>query len=71
MEVPAKDTLPTPWSMIRAVALDAFQSSTAGLPAAPAAGVELNELITGRLGTAVQEHEVNNIGTAKITNSAM
>jgi hypothetical protein len=71
MEVPVKDTLPTPWSMIMTVALDAFQSSTAGLPAATAAGEELNELITGSTGTAVQKHEVNNIGTAKIANSAM
>jgi hypothetical protein len=71
MEVPVKDTLPTPWSMIKAVALDTFQSSTAGLPVATAAGAELNELITGRPGAAIQEHEVNNIGTAKTTNSAM
>jgi hypothetical protein len=71
MDVPLEDTLPTPWSIIRAVALDTFQSSTAELPSATAAGVELNELITGRLGADVQKHEVNNIGRAKTTNNTV
>jgi hypothetical protein len=71
MDVPLEATLPTPWSIIRAVALDTFQSSTAESPPVTAAGVELNELITGRLGAAVQKHEVNNIGRAKTTNNTV
>jgi hypothetical protein len=62
--VPEEGTLPTPWSIIKAVAADTFQSSTAGLPSATAVGVELNELITGKLGTALfQKQDVNKSGT--------
>jgi len=66
VELPAADIEPTPWSMIRAVALETLQLSTEELPSDIVSGLAVNEFMVGRPPNGQLIHDASKSGRGSI-----
>jgi len=67
VELPAADIEPTPWSMIKAVALDTFQLSSEELPSEIVVGLAVKEFIVGTPPNGQLMHDASRSISASIS----